>query len=192
MTTTRDELTIDDLCAETGFTRRTIRYYLQRGLIPPPEGGGRRRIYRRDHLLRLLLVRALQERRYPLEEIRARLADLKLPDLGEMLASLESTPHAEPPPRAVGAARVAAAEGDSERPLPLPPPEMRELIVVPVTDGVDLVARAPQCDEEKALLLEAARRAAEPLRGRPVEWLPHPDPTIDAHLKRIQRHGGTP
>ncbi len=182
------ELTIDDLCAETGYTRRTIRYYLQRGLLPPPEGGGRRRIYRRDHLLRLFVIRALQARKYPLEEIRFRLANLRESDLEELLANLgedapavgETVPHQNSP----GVSEVCAEE--KSHPLPLPPPSIEEQLVAPVVEGVELVARGPMSPRMKARLLEAARRAAEALRGRPVSWLPHPDPTMNALLKRIR------
>ena len=170
-------LTIDDLCAETGYTRRTIRYYLQRGLIPPPDGGGRRRIYRRDHLLRLLSIKALQERRYPLEEIRYRLADLKEADLEALLAGLEGK-------------SITPAHGDASasaaKPVPLPPPDVREQVAIPVADGVELVAHGRASAERAALLMEAARRASEVLLGRPVDWLPHQDPTVNAHLKRLR------
>ena len=176
-----DDLTIDDLCAETGYTRRTIRYYLQRGLISPPEGGGRRRIYRRDHLLRLIAIKALQERRYPLEDIRYRLADLEEADLEALLAGLEGKAAAQ----AHEDASTSAA-----KPVSLPPPDAREQVVVPVAEGVELVAHGKAPAERTALLLEAARRASEVLLGRPVDWLSHQDPTVNAHLKRLRTPGG--
>ena len=174
------ELTIDDLCAQTELTRRTIRYYLQRGLIPPPEGGGRRRIYGREHLLRLWAIQGLQDRSYPLDEIRHRLARLKEPDLEYLVTELRGETQAPAP-------RQSPADGEA---VPLPPPEFRNQLVVPVVEGVALVASEPASMEDKAKLLEAARRAAEVLRGRPVQWLPHPDPTLNAHMKRVATQKG--
>jgi DNA-binding transcriptional MerR regulator len=52
---------IDDLCALTGFSRRTVRYYVQTGLIDPPAGRGRGGYYSEEHLSRLLRIRSLQE-----------------------------------------------------------------------------------------------------------------------------------
>jgi len=173
-----DDLTIDDLCAETGYTRRTIRYYLQRELIPPPEGGGRRRIYHRNHLLRLLAIKALQGRRYPLEEIRYRLADLGEADLEALLAGLDG--------KAVTPVHEGATASGT-KPVSLPPPEAREQVVVPLAEGVELVAYGKASAERTALLLEAARRASEVLLSRPVDWLPHQDPTVNAHLKRLRQ-----
>lgn len=53
-----------------GVSRRTVRYYVQEGLIPPPRGLGRAATYGRAHLERLLRVKELQERGLTLEEVR--------------------------------------------------------------------------------------------------------------------------
>jgi len=54
--------TIDELAELTGFPRRTIRYYVQEGLIEPPAGRGRGGFYYDSHLERLRLIKAYQER----------------------------------------------------------------------------------------------------------------------------------
>ena len=54
--------TIDDLCDLTGFSRRTIRYYVQEGIIGPPAGRGRGGFYYDSHLQKLLQIKSLQER----------------------------------------------------------------------------------------------------------------------------------
>jgi len=54
--------TIDELCELTGFTRRTIRYYIQEGLISPPAGRGRGGFYNDSHVNKLLQIKDLQER----------------------------------------------------------------------------------------------------------------------------------
>lgn len=53
--------TIDDLCELTGYSRRTIRYYIQEGLLEPPAGRGRGGYYYDSHLAQLVQIRSLQE-----------------------------------------------------------------------------------------------------------------------------------
>lgn len=61
---------IEELADLGGVTRRTVRYYVQEGLLPPPRGLGRGRHYGEEHLARLLKVKALQEQGLPLTAIR--------------------------------------------------------------------------------------------------------------------------
>jgi len=56
------QYTIEDLCELTGFSRRTIRYYVQEGLIDPPAGRGRGGFYFDSHLDKLLKIKSLQDR----------------------------------------------------------------------------------------------------------------------------------
>ncbi len=65
-----DEYTIGDLAVLGGVSRRTVRYYVQEGLIPPPAGLGRGAHYGKAHLDALLRVKSMQERGLLLEEIR--------------------------------------------------------------------------------------------------------------------------
>lgn len=65
---------IEDLASLGGVTRRTVRYYVQEGLLPAPLGLGRGRHYGPEHVERLLAVKALQERGLTLEEVRAEVA----------------------------------------------------------------------------------------------------------------------
>ena len=59
-----------DLARLGGVSRRTVRYYVQEGLIPPPFGVGRGNHYGPDHLEQILRVKALQEAGRTLDEIR--------------------------------------------------------------------------------------------------------------------------
>ena len=54
--------TIDDLCELTGYSRRTIRYYVQEGIIEPPAGRGRGGFYYDSHLNKLFQIKSLQEK----------------------------------------------------------------------------------------------------------------------------------
>jgi DNA-binding transcriptional MerR regulator len=53
------KFTIDELSELAGFTRRTIRYYIQEGLLEPPSGRGRGGFYYDSHLERLRLIKSL-------------------------------------------------------------------------------------------------------------------------------------
>lgn len=64
---------LEELAAEAGVSPRTVRYYVQRGLLPAPEFRGKDTAYGREHLLRLRAVKRLQEASLPLDEIQARL-----------------------------------------------------------------------------------------------------------------------
>ena len=61
----------DELADLGGVSRRTVRYYVQEGLIPAPLGVGRGRHYGQAHLDRLLAVKAQQEAGLTLDDIRA-------------------------------------------------------------------------------------------------------------------------
>lgn len=61
---------IGDLADLGGVSRRTVRYYVQEGLLPSPLGVGRGNHYGPAHLDRLLAVKALQESGRTLDEIR--------------------------------------------------------------------------------------------------------------------------
>jgi DNA-binding transcriptional MerR regulator len=61
---------IGDLADLGGVSRRTVRYYVQEGLLPDPYGLGRGNHYGPEHLNQLLKVKSLQEAGRTLEEIR--------------------------------------------------------------------------------------------------------------------------
>lgn len=72
---------IGELADLAGISRRTVRYYVQEGLLPPPLGLGRGNHYGREHLDRLLQVKALQEAGRTLDEIRQLLGQQPSPDV---------------------------------------------------------------------------------------------------------------
>jgi DNA-binding transcriptional MerR regulator len=54
--------TIDDVMRLTGVSRRTLRYYVTLGLIPPPDGRGVGLHYRQEHVDAILRVLEAKER----------------------------------------------------------------------------------------------------------------------------------
>ena len=65
--------TIDMLAEESGLNRRTVRYYIHRGLLPPPFGKKRGSYYTDLHLNRLLTINKLADQGVPLLKIAATL-----------------------------------------------------------------------------------------------------------------------
>lgn len=61
---------LDELARRASVTKRTVRYYIQQGLLPPAEGSGRGATYSQTHLDLLELIGELKERHLPLAEIR--------------------------------------------------------------------------------------------------------------------------
>ncbi len=83
--------TIADLERETGVPARTIRFYIGKGLLPPAHGRGPSATYDLGHLLRLRAIGLLKAGHLPLEDIRARLGNLRDQDIAAML-EVETAP----------------------------------------------------------------------------------------------------
>ena len=86
------EYRMEELASEAGITVRTLRFYRERGLIPPPRREGRIAWYDEHHLARLRTIAALLERGHTLNGI----ADLTAAfesgrDVGEVLSLGEPT-----------------------------------------------------------------------------------------------------
>ena len=69
-----ERLSIGELAAAAGLTRRAIRFYVSQKLLPVPLGVGRGRHYDDSHLARLKEIGRLQAAGYSLEQIRRVLA----------------------------------------------------------------------------------------------------------------------
>lgn len=76
---------IGELAEKAGVTKRTIHYYLGRGLLPPSNGEGLGTTYTDEHLFRIMLVKKLQDEYLPLDEIRKRIAGMTLEDVKQYL-----------------------------------------------------------------------------------------------------------
>ena len=63
---------VDELAERAAVSRRTVRYYVQRGLLPAPLGVGRGKHYSEQHLATLVHIRDQQAAGVSLEEIAAR------------------------------------------------------------------------------------------------------------------------
>lgn len=66
--------TLDDLCTLTDFPKRTVRYYIQLGLVDRPIGETRSAHYLEIHLDQLLRIKKLTDAGVSLERVREVLA----------------------------------------------------------------------------------------------------------------------
>ena len=64
---------IDELARASGMSVRTVRYYVQRGLLPAAAFRGKDTAYDHGHLVRLRAIRRLQEAFFPLDAIAVEL-----------------------------------------------------------------------------------------------------------------------
>ena len=85
--------TLDEIAALAELPRRTVRYYIQSGLIDRPQGVGKGAYYTQRHVEQLLLVRKWQ------------LAGLSLKRIGELLRQ-QATGLLPPTPRRPGTVEV--------------------------------------------------------------------------------------
>lgn len=65
-----DQYLIGELANLTGLTVRTIRYYINEGLLPQPEIQGRYAYFDEHYLARIKLIQRLKDAYMPLKEIR--------------------------------------------------------------------------------------------------------------------------
>jgi DNA-binding transcriptional MerR regulator len=117
----REEYRISELAEKSGVTRRTIHYYMARGLLPPPDGAGLGTTYREEHLARILLIRRWQDAFWPLEQIKKQLTSMTHEQVQDMLRKSGT----EPPP----------IEG-WETSAPTPPPTLPPSPVQPIQLGI--------------------------------------------------------
>jgi DNA-binding transcriptional MerR regulator len=71
------KFTIDEICALVEMNKRTVRYYIQKGLVDRPEGLGKGAFYSHAHLEQLLAIRKWKAAGLSLERIQDILAGEK-------------------------------------------------------------------------------------------------------------------
>ncbi len=65
-----EKYTFNELCALVEMPIRTVRFYIQKGLVSPPEGPRKCAYYTKKHLDELLAIRKWQRAGLSLERIR--------------------------------------------------------------------------------------------------------------------------
>lgn len=82
----RRTYTLRELADSVDLRPRTVRSYIEKGLLRGPEVMGPGAVYSEDHLLRLRLIRTLRDLGVSLDEIRRRLQPLGTEEIRSLLA----------------------------------------------------------------------------------------------------------
>ena len=175
-------LDISELADQAGVTPRTVRFYIQQGLLPSPGQTGPGAKYGFGYLARLRLIRRLQREHLPLAEVRKRLVGLDEAAIVAVLESPEPAPSsavdyvrsvlADPPapeptaPSApLAAPRLSAVPSPSMgRPPRRPASERSQWERIGLTEDIELHIRRPLSRDANRRLervLEQARRIFE-------------------------------
>jgi DNA-binding transcriptional MerR regulator len=95
MAMTEKSFSLDELCTLTDLTKRTVRYYMQLGLVERPIGETRAAHYTSRHLDQLLRVKQLTEAGVSLDRIREVMAggDTPVPTRQRRPGSIEVRSH---------------------------------------------------------------------------------------------------
>jgi DNA-binding transcriptional MerR regulator len=167
-------LSFQDLVDQSGVTERTVRYYFQRGVLPPPPSQGRGVRYSRGYLDRLRLIRQLQEDNWSLELIQKKLNGLSDADI----ADLVKTQHPEKPATTKSlSGYLDAALGRPLKSAPLPDPGQEVWASrrsgtfrsrwdrITLTEDVEIMVRHPLTREKSEQLEELIRLATRILKN---------------------------
>jgi Ca-activated chloride channel family protein len=147
---------LEEVAKAAGVSPRTVRYYIQRGLLPPPRFRGPDTAYGDEHVVRLRAIRRLQEAFWPLDAIAGLFASKSEREL-EAIADGTNVPA----PSASLAETASPAKPAPAKPAPAKPapakPAPRGGVRRPVDRG-QLVRRISLTDE---LVLEVSEPASD-------------------------------
>lgn len=82
------KLTLKELVKAAEVSERTVRYYIQEGVLLAPQGSGPASRYSLEHLARLLLVRRFKAALLPLSRIKELFNELTLEELERLAEQL--------------------------------------------------------------------------------------------------------
>ena len=153
---TPESFDLPGLSDRTRISPRTIRFYIQQGLVPSPEARGPGAHYGQEHVDRLHLIKRLQQEHLPLSEIRRRIEKLSPDDVKRILAAKpERTP-------------------DSAR----------EYVQRVLSEGVGSV-KAPEPPAMYAMMAEMPRERPRPSRAARSQWERFSfAPEVELHVRR--------
>ena len=158
---------IQELSELTGFSRRTIRYYIQEGLLEPPAGRGRGGYYYDSHLNILSKIRQLQNQGLKLGSIAQILKDPLTETLGKHIPDPDIRFKAASADSAVDEIASFARESfaESKEAAASPAPPAREIWVnYSIVDGVALCIRRDIDIKHRKLVDQVLRLAGAILK----------------------------
>lgn len=163
---------LDELARATGMSARTVRYYVQRGLLPAAAFRGKDTAYGHEHLVRLRAIRKLQEAFFPLDAIAGELASRTLGEI-ERIAEGKAMPATAVAARSAPEARAdEARSGDDDARSVLERQASRVFRRIEVFPGVELTVAEDAPEEsmkrvgEMLTILEAMSKMKEGGRTR--------------------------
>ena len=118
-----DEFTLAELADRLDIQPRTIRNYIEKGLLRGPEVGGRGARYTEYHLHRLQAIRTLKDiHGLPLDEVRRRLMNATGPELAALIQEAQVAKAPGPLREAVSALDYIRTLSSSRPPEVVVPP----------------------------------------------------------------------
>lgn len=165
---------IGELARKAGVSVRTIRFYIDEGLIPPPQVRGRNTLYGEEYLDRIALILRLKEAYLPLREIQQRMDGLSIEAVRELLGQ-------------------QVAEGVKRDASRMPNQSLKESDIQPLseenTPAMDYIARILEAHTPASSPAEAQfrRSAQSPSPATPPRprGFPQPTPQFQATWQRI-------
>ena len=83
---------ISDLAEITGVSPRTIRYYIEEGLLPSPELQGKYAVFDDEYVERLKLIKYLKDAYLPLREIKMRMDQWNIEEIRRLVRAFTQDP----------------------------------------------------------------------------------------------------
>lgn len=167
-------LSFQDLVDQSGVSERTVRYYFQKGVLPPSPSQGRGVRYSQGYLDRLRLIRRLQEDNWSLDLIQKKLNGLSDADVSNLI-------HSSRPADAAKASGLSgyleAALGSATARASLPDPGQEVWASkrsgtyrsrwerITLTEDVEIMVRHPLTREKSEQLEELIRLAERILKS---------------------------
>jgi DNA-binding transcriptional MerR regulator len=153
-------MTLTQLAERAEVTPRTIRYYIQIGLLPAPGTSGPGAHYDAGYVDRIREIKRLQRAHLPLAEIRKRLVDEE--DVGKRE---QAAPHAPAPAMAMREPSFAVREDDRmDRETPPPPPSRSQWDRIALGPDIELHVRRPLSRNTNRILEEIVQHAQDLLQ----------------------------
>ena len=152
-----------ELSDRARVTPRTVRYYIQQGLLPAPGATGPGAKYGEAHLNRLRLIHRLQQAHLPLAEIRRRLEAISDAEVRDLSHAGTAADYAHGLLSAMALPGPAAVQSPAPA-LPPPAAGRSQWERISLTPDLELHVRRPLSREHNKLvdqLLAHARRLLE-------------------------------
>lgn len=176
------DYSINELAQLADVSPRTIRFYIEQGLLPAPEPAGKKTRYTDEHLERIRAIKKLQAAHFPLADIRNRLnsftpdelstiAELVEPKLSQESAVDYIRGILEPAPAAMSMPVMARSMAAPSMPAPS----------MPAASMPAMRAPEPQPTKPPTQPTETTRSQWERISL---------DPDVELHIRRpLTRHG---